>query len=237
MKKIDFLGYPVFLDNIFSTSYVVAAYLKSKDFKKKVYVIGTTGITQELDNANIRYLPIGPDPAPDQWIPWVNKIRLDPEVGAVIVGFDQHVSYAKLTKAASYVKNQDNFFISTNRDEQFPSDGDLLIPGPGSIVAAVETVSGRRSETVGKPEKHMLDCIKQHHPNIDFNRCIMIGDRLNTDILLGTQHGIRTVLVLTGISSLEHVREHQKSSDEKRHLLVPDYYLPCLGDLLPFLQI
>lgn len=49
--------------------------------------------------------------------------------------------------------------------------------------------------------------------------------------MLGTKHGIRTILVLTGINSLEDVHEFEKSTDENDKLLVPDYYLQCLGDL------
>ncbi|GIZ03394.1 glycerol-3-phosphate phosphatase [Caerostris extrusa] len=163
------------------------------------------------------------------------KLQLDPEVGAVVVGFDQHVSYPKLTKAASYLKDNETLFIATNRDEQFPTEGNLIIPGAGTFVAAVEIVSGRKATALGKPEKFMLDCIKIAHPKIDFSRTIMIGDRLNTDILLGTKHGLKTLLVGTGINSLEDVRQLELSTDEQKQLLVPDYYLPCLGDLLKFI--
>ncbi|XP_042902635.1 glycerol-3-phosphate phosphatase isoform X2 [Parasteatoda tepidariorum] len=237
LKKFEKLGFPATLDSIISTAYCVATYLKSMSFKKKVYILGSGGIARELEKANIEHLPIGPDPVPEEWIPWTHSLKLDPEVGAVVVGFDHHVSYPKLTKAASYVRNPDTLFIATNRDEQFPSGNTgLTMPGAGTFVISVEAVSGRKAHALGKPERYMLDCIKQTFPAIDFNRCIMIGDRLNTDILLGTRHGIKTLLVLTGISSLEEVREHQKSSDAEQHLLVPDYYLPCLGDMLPLLK-
>jgi phosphoglycolate phosphatase len=59
-----------------------------------------------------------------------NNFELDPEVGAVIVGFDQFISYPKMMKAASYLKNKDCIFIATNTDEQFPHEGgDIVIPG------------------------------------------------------------------------------------------------------------
>lgn len=52
--------FPLFFqENIITTSYCAAAYLKSKNFQKKVYVLGSTGITQELDKANIQHLPVG----------------------------------------------------------------------------------------------------------------------------------------------------------------------------------
>ncbi|XP_035221116.1 glycerol-3-phosphate phosphatase-like isoform X2 [Stegodyphus dumicola] len=236
LKKCESLGFPATLDSIISTSYCVPCYLKSRNFQKKVYVFGSSGITHELEKANIQYLPIGPDPIPDNWIQWLSDLKLDPEVGAVVVGFDQYVSYPKLTKAASYLKNPECIFLATNRDEQFPTEGNLIIPGAGTFVYAVEVVSGRSAIALGKPEKFMLDCIKQIQPEIDFSRCIMIGDRLNTDILLGTRHGLKTLFVLTGINSLDDVQNFQESKEEKDHMFIPDYYLPCLGDLLKFIK-
>lgn len=236
VKKFEALGFPATFDDIISTSYCAATYLKSMDFKKKVYVFGSSGITSELEKVNIQHLPIGPDPVGDNWIPWLKEVQLDPEVGAVIVGFDHHVSYPKLIKASSYLKNPETLFIATNRDEQFPADGNLVIPGAGTFVIAVEVVSGRKATALGKPEKFILDCIKMKHPEIDISRCIMIGDRLNTDILLGTRHGLKTLFVGTGHNSLNDVRQLEKSTDEKDQFLVPDYYLPRLGDLLQFIK-
>lgn len=57
---ISVIIFPLFFqENIITTSYCAAAYLKSKNFQKKVYVLGSTGITQELDKANIQHLPVG----------------------------------------------------------------------------------------------------------------------------------------------------------------------------------
>ncbi|CAL1288218.1 unnamed protein product [Larinioides sclopetarius] len=236
LEKYYTLGYPATVDVIFPSSYCVASYLQSINFEKMVYIFGSTGVAAELDKAGISHLPTGPDPVADNWIQWLSEVKLNPEVGAVVVGFDHYLSYPKLTKAASYLKNPGNLFIATNGDEQFPSDGELLIPGAGTYVAALEAVSGRKATVLGKPEKFMLDCIKITYPEIDFSRCLMIGDRLNTDILLGSKHGLKTLLVGTGINSLEDVRLLEQSTDETDNLLVPDYYLPSLGDLVKFIK-
>ncbi|XP_013776416.1 phosphoglycolate phosphatase 1B, chloroplastic-like [Limulus polyphemus] len=81
-KKCEMLGFKASMDKIFPTSYCVAVYLKSIEFRKKVYVFGSTGITGELEKAGIPFLPIGPDTLPEveNWHEWVTKdLKLDPE--------------------------------------------------------------------------------------------------------------------------------------------------------------
>ena len=76
---------------------------------------------------------IQPDVIPPEMLTWssdyLENCTLDAEVGAVVVGFDQHFSYAKLFKAASYLSDPGCIFIATNTDESFPSANKMVIPG------------------------------------------------------------------------------------------------------------
>ncbi|XP_049810292.1 glycerol-3-phosphate phosphatase isoform X2 [Schistocerca nitens] len=163
-----------------------------------------------------------------------SKIKLDPEVGAVIVGFDEQISYPKILKAGSYLKNPDCLFLATNTDQQFPSKSNIVIPGAGCIVAAVECCAGRKPKVIGKPGDYIRDYLIKKH-NINPQRTLMIGDRGNTDILLGTRCGFKTLMVLTGVSSLVDIEQWEKSDDKEILGCVPNYYVNTLADVVPLL--
>ncbi|XP_067002122.2 glycerol-3-phosphate phosphatase [Anabrus simplex] len=236
VTKCSNLGFKASADEIISTAYLTACYMSDLGFKKKAYIVGSTGLTRELDSVGIRHSDIGPDPLRSSLAAFVNQeFHRDPEVGAVVVGFDEHFNYIKMLRAATYLNDPDCIFIATNTDERFPMRSDLVVPGTGSIVAAVEACAGRPAFKIGKPSSYIRDVIVKRH-NVDPKRTLMIGDRGNTDILLGTRCGFQTLLVLTGVSSLEDVNEWKKSDNKDIRGCVPDYYLESLGDLLPLIS-
>ncbi|PNF37242.1 hypothetical protein B7P43_G00398 [Cryptotermes secundus] len=128
--KCDKLGFTSTKDDVLTTSYLTACYLHDIGFKKKVYVVGTSGISRELSRLGIRSFGVGPDPLISDVATLVMKdFKLDPDVGAVIVGFDEYISYPKILKAASYLNHPDCLFIATNTDERGPSFiNDCVIP-------------------------------------------------------------------------------------------------------------
>ncbi|PNF37250.1 hypothetical protein B7P43_G00397 [Cryptotermes secundus] len=130
VSKCSRLGYPATRDNILSTAYLTACYLQDIVFKKKVYVVGSKGITQELDAAGIKHLDVGPDPMCSDVASLLrNEVQLDKDVGAVVVGFDEHFSFPKMVKAATYLKQPNCIFIGTNTDEILPTEFPLTVPG------------------------------------------------------------------------------------------------------------
>ncbi|KRT81634.1 hydrolase [Oryctes borbonicus] len=236
LKKAQKMGFTCEKEEIMTTSYLAANYLKEINFDKKVYVVGSKGITSELEEVNIKYSPIGPDILDCDLMTYIENVKLDPDVGAVVVGFDQHISYPKMLKAASYLNDPNCHFVATNTDERFPIGiGGIVKPGSGAVVRSIETCAERKPFVIGKPETYITEAIKKCC-NIDPKRTLMIGDRCNTDILLGTRCGYQTLLVLSGVTNLEDVRKWKESDKKEYQDLVPDFYLGKLGDLLTLIN-
>lgn len=196
-------------------------------------MIGTSGIAQELDNVGIRHTEPGPDPLKTNVQSLLDEFKADPEIGAVVVGFDEHFSFPKMFKAGTYLNDPEVLFIATNTDERFPSTRGV-VPGTGTFVRAIETCSERQPIVMGKPNPSICESLLTEQGIIP-ERTLMIGDRANTDILLGTNCGFQTLFVGTGVHKLDDVRRWKENASDEDKRLVPDVYLPKLGDLLPFL--
>lgn len=162
---------------------------------------------------------------------------IDGKVGAVLCGFDMHMSYIKLAKAFKHITRPGAasssplagesgggcHFILTNDDSTFPAKGGPW-PGAGSLSAPLVFSSKRQPTIIGKPHRHMLDCIEAVKP-FDKSRALFVGDRLDTDIAFANDGGINSLLVLTGISTKEEI-------DAEDAKIIPNYLTQSLGDLL-----
>ncbi|XP_029620792.1 glycerol-3-phosphate phosphatase [Salmo trutta] len=233
--KLALMGFNAAEDEVFGTAYCSAMYLKHVSrLQGKVYLIGSNAMRQELEKVGIQQTGVGPDPISGVQIDWAN-VPLDPEVKAVVVGFDEHFSYMKLNRALQYLNNPDCLLVGTNTDTRLPLEGGKAVPGTGCILKAVETAAQRQAQTVGKPNHFMYDCVASQF-GLDRTRCLMVGDRLDTDILLGSNCGLKTLLTLTGVSTVADAEAHQESGCPKRLGMVPDYYVESIAELLPALQ-
>ncbi|NXE42121.1 PGP phosphatase, partial [Ptilorrhoa leucosticta] len=172
-----------------------------------------------------------PGPAPADWV----QAPLDPAVRAVLVGFDEHFSYAKLCQALRYLLRggPDCLLVGTNRDHRLPLEGGAAIPGTGCLVKAVETAAQREAFIVGKPNRFMFDCVASEF-DVRPSRTMMVGDRLDTDILMGNNCHVTTLLTLTGVTTLDEVQGLEYSGPLRNHL-IPDFYVDSIADLFQVL--
>lgn len=127
----------------------------------------------------------------------------DQNVFAVVGGLDRQIDYEKL-KIATLLLQQKVDFYYTNADTTFPTP-DGIIPGAGSILRALEVGSGRNAILAGKPKPKMFE-IAMRKINASGESTLVIGDRLDTDILGGLEAKCLTAMVLTGISTSEDLK-------------------------------
>lgn len=219
-------------EEVFGSSYSAAIYisriLKQEAPKNKVFVLGESGIEQELDSENVPYCG-GTDPslrremAPEDYTNIANGSALDDDVGVVLTGLDFHVNYLKLSLAFAYLR-RGAVFLATNTDSTLPNSH-TLFPGAGAIGAPLVKAIGREALALGKPSQAMMDAIEGRF-QFDRSRTCMVGDRLNTDIQFGIEGKLGgTLAVLTGVSK----KEEFLAEDAK---VVPSAYVDKLGDLL-----
>ena len=140
--------------------------------------------------------------------------EVDQEVDTVMVGFHPSFDYRGLTRLSQAVRNGARL-IATNDDATFPTPSGL-IPGGGSILAAVVAASGVEPIIAGKPHQPMADLVRQVLGVTDLSDAWMVGDRPSTDGLFAQTVGCKFAQVLTGISSLKDVSDDagNKASDQ-----------------------
>ena len=235
LKKFEKLKFNVKEKEVFGTAYTSALYLKKNLSKNgKVYLVGNEAMQKELENVGIECFGVGPDTqVTSQSIPDILNIPLDPSVEAVLVGMDGYISFTKLIKAASYLKKPECKFIATNEDSKMPLPGaEHVIIGTGVIVNSVAFAAGRQPDVIcGKPHSFMTECLN-NEVDINFERSLMIGDRMNTDILFGKNNQMKTLLVLSGVEDMNSLNEACK--DPSKANQTPDYYLNSLNDWVEF---
>ncbi|KAK7246028.1 hypothetical protein RIF29_40885 [Crotalaria pallida] len=225
--KFQSLGIPVSEDEIFSSSFAAAMYLKVNNFpqQNKVYVIGGEGILEELKLAGFTALG-GPGDS-NKTIDFKQNsfFEHDKTVGAVVVGLDPNINYYKLQYGTLCIReNPGCLFIATNRDSVGNMTSLQEWPGAGCMVSAICGSTQKEPIVVGKPSTFMMDFLLKKF-NVSCSKMCMVGDRLDTDILFGQNAGCKTLLVLSGVTT-------QSALQDPSNTIQPDYYTSKISDIL-----
>lgn len=208
LEKMKNFGVELAPDQIITSAEATACYLEEHlKLGSYIFVIGEDGLRETIFNHGFQ----------------ISEGSESEEATAVVVGLDFNISYEKIYLAANLVRDG-ALFVGTNPDKTFPMQGGIA-PGAGSMISPVETASGSAPVIIGKPEKYLYQLAMTRSGCLP-EETMMIGDRLETDILGAQRSGIRTGLVLTGIASLEEAENWKDKPD-----LIGETALDILGRL------
>jgi NagD protein len=180
--RLQSAGFKVDPNHFYSSALAAAAFVKSQQPNGSAYVIGDTGLYQALADVGYTFTDYNPD--------------------YVILGETDSYPYDKIIRATRLISSGVPF-IATNPDPSGPSETGLE-PACGAVAALIEKASGFSPYFVGKPNPLMmrtaLRFLDEHSENT-----VMIGDRMDTDIKVGLESGLETILVLTGVTQPEMI--------------------------------
>jgi NagD protein len=205
-SKLTRLGIPTQPNEVINSIFVMTNYLKKIAPEARLFVVGETPFIEELEKAGF-------------------KITEEPrEIDYVVVAFDRTFDYKKLNIAFQAIKKFGAHFVATNPDRTCPVEGGE-IPDCAGMIAAIEAVTEKKVEViVGKPSPIMIQSVLDVM-GLRPEDCILIGDRLETDIKMGRDSGIATGIVLTGVTDEETLKGIKHSSDQ------PDFVFQSIADV------
>jgi len=193
VKKLASFGVHVDESQVFNASSAAATLLKER-FPEggEIYMIGESGLAVALTRQG--FMPYTAEE--NDKLPAIEK---NPPV-AVVSGLDIGINYKKLAQATLLIRAGVPFY-ATNPDKSYPSPYGQL-PGSGAILACLTAASGVEPIIAGKPESFLFNLAMQQM-EVSPEETLVIGDRLETDILGGQNAGCKTALVLSGVSTRE----------------------------------
>ena len=177
-NRLRYLGIDVPDDAIYTSAIATARFLHSQRPNGTAYVIGEAGLTTALHD--------------------VGYVLTEHEPEYVVLGETTAYSFERITRGVRLILAGARF-IATNPDANGPAEGGIA-PATGAVAALIERATGVVPYYVGKPNPLMvrtaLRTIDAHSEDT-----VMIGDRMDTDIIMGIESGLETILVLTGVTT------------------------------------
>ena len=204
LDRLSGMGFDPAPHEILTSGNVTEAYLNSRHPGASVYLMGTEDLREEFRESGIRLVE-----------------EAGPEADVAVASFDTELTYAKLEALCRFVRNG-SLYLATHPDPNCPSDRGPL-PDCGSFIALIRESTGRMPKIFGKPEAAAADAICEL-TNTPKDRICVFGDRLLTDVALGSHNGICSVLVETGANTREDA-ERLSRTDR------PSFVFPSLAEV------
>jgi NagD protein len=183
--RLQVTGLDVEKSNIFTSAMATASFMKLQKEKGNAFVIGESGLNVAIHNAGYILTPEKPD--------------------FVVLGETFDYNFHQVTKAVQLILEGARF-LATNPDPTGPTENGIA-PACGAMAALIEKASGKSPFFLGKPNPFMIRA-SLNFLGVHSENTIMIGDRMDTDILSGIQSGMETILVLSGVTNIKMVDDY-----------------------------
>lgn len=193
-ERLRTMHIDVLPEEILTSAYAAIAYVKAHASPgSKVYVVGEAGLREAVEREGFLLVDDGVQP---EW---------------VVAGLDRAFSYAKLATATRAIR-QGARFVATNADALLPIEGGQVVPGAGTMIAAIQTATAVTPVVLGKPEPGLFG-VGVERLGVPRETVAMVGDRLDTDVDGGRRAGLRTILVLSGVTTAGEAAAWQSPPD------------------------
>lgn len=199
-EKLARMGLDVDESHFYTSALATAKFLANQSPDCSAYVIGAPGLVNALYDAGITMNDTNPD--------------------YVVVGETRAYNYDMILKAVSLL-HKGARLVATNSDLTGPAE-DGIIPACRALVAPIELATGKQAYFVGKPNPLMMRT-GLRMLGVHSDEAAMIGDRMDTDIIAGIESGLATVLVLSGVTTLENMEVFAYR---------PQYILDGVGEII-----
>ena len=204
IERLNRMGCHIGRDGIMTSGDVTTEFLNANRKDKTVYLMGTEALRTEFETAGIRLV-------------------YDEQPDIVVAAFDTELTYHKLERACTYIRNGAEF-LSTHLDINCPTETGF-IPDCGAMCACISLSTGKEPRYLGKPFRETVDMVLER-TGYRREEVAFVGDRLYTDVATGVRNGACGILVLSGETHLEDI----SSSDVK-----PDAVFRDLAEMIPLL--
>ena len=199
-EKLARLGVRVSPEHFYTSALATADFLSRQKPGCTVFAVGEAGLTNALYEKGISMNDVDPD--------------------YVVIGESRTYSFERLEKAVRLVLGGAKL-IGTNPDLTGPAENGI-VPATGALIAPIELATGKKAYFIGKPNPFMMRRAVKFL-NAMSRETVIIGDRMDTDIIAGVEAEVDTVLVLSGVT---------KREDISRFAYTPRYVMSGLAELV-----
>ena len=202
ITRLTAMGAPITPETVVSSARATALHIAHHEPAiRRVLVLGASGIERELRDVGLDVVTAA-HAATRMHQEGIDGWAAAGAPDAVVTGLDPALTYLRLTAAADCLRAGARF-IATNRDPVYPTERGLL-PGAGTVVAALEFTTGVAPLVIGKPGPHLLELAAEAVGRRAAD-AVMVGDGIGTDLAAAHAVGARCVLMLTGVTTRDEV--------------------------------